>query len=270
MTTGHNESGPMSRNHLVLLSITVVAVAAAIAVDPVAQDPAYHRFADDRALAGVANFWNVLSNLPFAIAGVWGLATLSRLNPAIARMPYLLFCLGAIGVALGSSHYHLMPNSQTLVWDRAAMALAFMALFTMVLADRLGERIGRIALWPLVLAGLSSVAYWHWTELAGSGDLRPYALVQFLPMLLMPVLLLAYAPNQLRARCLWLTLLLYVLAKFAEHFDAGFMSSAIGLSGHSVKHLIAGVAVYFAILAAHREPAPVAAGEAATSGTSAR
>ena len=36
---------------------------------------------------------------------------------------------------------------------------------------------------PLLLAGLGSVVYWHWTELRGVGDLRPYAAVQFFPIL---------------------------------------------------------------------------------------
>ena len=33
---------------------------------------------------------------------------------------------------------------------------------------------------PLLLAGVAAVLYWHVTEQAGHGDLRPYLLVQFL------------------------------------------------------------------------------------------
>jgi hypothetical protein len=45
-----------------------------------------------------------------------------------------------------------------------------------------------------LFTGLASVAYWAWSEAQGVGDLRPYALVQFLPMLLIPVLLLTHRP----------------------------------------------------------------------------
>src|SRR3990172_102797 len=35
--------------------------------------PNYHNFADQRALWGVSNFWNVVSNLPFLLVALWGL-----------------------------------------------------------------------------------------------------------------------------------------------------------------------------------------------------
>ena len=45
-------------------------VIAALAVPRVAQDPAYHQFADTRPLLGIPNSLNVLSNLPFALVGL--------------------------------------------------------------------------------------------------------------------------------------------------------------------------------------------------------
>jgi hypothetical protein len=40
----------------------------------------------------------------------------------------------------------------------------------------------------LVSAGAGSLVYWHWTEFLGPGDLRYYALVQFYPMISLPVI----------------------------------------------------------------------------------
>ncbi len=39
---------------------------------------------------------------------------------------------------------------------------------------------------------MGSVWYWHFTESQGRGDLRPYIVVQFLPMLLIPAILLLF------------------------------------------------------------------------------
>ena len=45
------------------------AVIAALSAPRVAQDPAYHQFADSRPMLGIPNSLNMLSNLPFASSG---------------------------------------------------------------------------------------------------------------------------------------------------------------------------------------------------------
>ena len=116
-------------------------------------------------------------------------------------------------------------------------------------------------LWPLVVLGAASVWYWSWTERRGAGDLRPYALVQFLPLVLMPLILLIYAGSRRSAFWLWATFAAYFAAKVTEHFDAQIYQ-AIGFSGHSIKHLLSAVAVAFAILAILHLKAPVLRGSA--------
>jgi hypothetical protein len=51
----------------------------------------------------------------------------------------------------------------------------------------------------LVACGAATVLYWDWTESHGRGDLRPYALVQFLPLLLIPLLLLLFPARYIRS-----------------------------------------------------------------------
>src|SRR4249919_771213 len=58
----------------ILLLIVVAAIVAALLHAPVPQDPGYHVFADTRAVAGVNNFWNVFSNVPFLLIGVDGMS----------------------------------------------------------------------------------------------------------------------------------------------------------------------------------------------------
>ena len=137
------------------------------------------------------------------------------------------------------------------------MTVGFMALFGLVVRDRLSETLGRRALGPLLLLGTASVAYWYATELEGRGDLRPYYLVQFLPMVLIPLMLLS-GPGRggLRDGWLWATLALYVVAKQAESHDRALFELTGLLSGHSLKHLIAAVAVLCALRAALRPARP--------------
>lgn len=240
--------------------IALAAVALAFWLEPIPQDPSYHRFADGRTLLGIPNFWNVATNLPFLWIGILGIARRSRLRWAALRLPYLMLCVGAALVGFGSAWYHLSPSTPTLVWDRLPMTVAFMSLFAAVVQDRVSERWGRILLWPLIVAGVASIAWWYGSELAGHGDLRPYAVVQFLPMLLIPLVLALYRGQGLASAWLWAALGAYLLAKLAEHFDAVIFEVTGLLSGHSLKHLLAALAVWWltrAFLAnRHREAAP--------------
>ena len=65
------------------------------------------------------------------------------------------------------------------------MTIAFSSFFLSVWHDFISPRI-RGWLWPVVLFSAGTVFYWYWTETLGAGDLRPYIVVQFLPILLLP------------------------------------------------------------------------------------
>jgi len=137
-------------------------------VPRVAQDPAYHNFADTRAALGIPNFLNVVSNLPFLVVGALGLAFLARdarrgggdafASPA-ERRPYWPFFSGVALTAVGSGYYHWQPSNDTLFWDRLPMTLAFMALLASVIGERISLRAGGRLLWPLLLAGALSAHY---------------------------------------------------------------------------------------------------------------
>lgn len=234
---------------LVIAVAAVGAVAVAFWVDRIPQDPGYHLFADRSAVSGIPNFWNVASNLPFLFAGFMGLSWRRRLQDPAQSVQYLVFCIGVALVGVGSAYYHWAPSTPSLVWDRLPMTFAFMALFSAVIQDRVSERLGRALLWPLVAAGIASIAWWHWSELEGRGDLRPYAVVQFLPIILIPLMLLLFRGRGLREDWLWVMVASYLLAKLAEYFDAPIYDATGWLSGHSVKHLLAAVAVFFTIRA---------------------
>lgn len=212
-------------------------------VAAVPQDPAYHQFSDTRRLLGIPNFWNVASNLPFLLVGAAGLVYVQRHAAAICvaglEIAYAVFFAGILLTAFGSSHYHLAPGNETLVWDRLPMTIGFSALVSIIVGEFVSVRAGRRLLVPLLLLGFGSVEYWAWTEAHGVGDLRPYAIVQFLPMLLIPLVLLCYQPVHGRTRYFWWMILFYFLAKLLEYLDGAIFELGHLLSGHSLKHVAA-------------------------------
>jgi hypothetical protein len=93
--------------------------------------------------------------------------------------------------------------------------------------------------------GCLSVFYWRWTEQSGAGDLRLYALVQFLPILLIPFIIIAYKSRFTRKNDLYIVLLWYLAAKLAEHFDIFFYTPRGMLSGHTLKHFLAAFGAFW-------------------------
>ena len=231
------------------------AVGGTFLLDPIPQDPAYHDFADQRENFGVPNFWNVVSNLPFLFVGALGLGELRSIASPALRTHYLVLCTAVALVGFGSAWYHHDPSNATLMWDRLPMTVAFMVLFSAVIADRVSWIAGRALLWPLVAAGIASIAWWVRTEDAGQGDLRPYAIVQFLPLLLVPMILLLWRENALSTKLLWLALGSYAAAKLAEYFDAPILAATGAFSGHSLKHLFAALATWWIIRSFQGSPA---------------
>jgi hypothetical protein len=191
-------------------------------VPPIAQDETYRPFADNQTIWGTANFWNVVSNLPFALVGILGLW---KLRGVFNRV---LFA-GVLLTFFGSSSYHLAPSDARLVWDRLPMTLVFMALLACVV------KANNWLLATFLACGVASVLWWNIT-----GDLRFYVLVQFGPLLiLIPALWFVRD-----ARYLTGVLVFYALAKLAEFCDRAVFST-LPISGHSIKHVLAAIATYF-------------------------
>lgn len=227
-----------------LVALAALALAALAFLPPIAQDPGYHAFADQRTLLGLPNFWNVVSNAPFLLVGGWGLQVLFAPHPPAwvdrrERWPFLTAFAGALLVAAGSSYYHWNPNNDTLFWDRLPMTLVFMGLFSAVIMERVHARAGALLLLPFLGLGIWSVEVWRLKD-----DLRFYALVQFYPMLAIPLLGLLFPARYSHGRMLGWLAFWYGLAKLLEHYDAQVYEALRHLiSGHSLKHLAAAMAL---------------------------
>ncbi|MBK6005843.1 hypothetical protein JJB11_07020 [Ramlibacter ginsenosidimutans] len=234
--------------HLVLACAALVALA--LLAPAVAQPPDAHAFADQRALFGIPHALDVLSNLPFAAAGAWGLvllhrARLSQLHPT-QRGCAQVFFIGLLVTAAGSSWYHLAPDDIGLAIDRGSMSVAFAGLLGLVAAGRVSDRAGRALCVGLLLAAPASVLFWLRT-----GNVLPWAVVQFGGIALVLLVLATGSQRLATLPVRWsLVLLAYAIAKLFEVNDhAVLAASGELLSGHTLKHVAAALAAAPVIVA---------------------
>jgi len=200
----------MNRARLLALLLLTAALAGALALlAPLAQPLSYHEFADQRAFFGVPNFLNVLSNLALLLVAALGLGLLRRGSGAVfveraERWPYVLFFLAVAATSLGSAWYHLAPDN----------------------------------------TGAATVIYWHFSAALGAENVLPYFALQAYAILAVLVLLGCCPPRYSHGRYLLLTLALYGAALATERLDHPLFALGQFVSGHTVKHLLAALAVH--------------------------
>jgi hypothetical protein len=235
-----------------LASLCAVSVAILLFLPPVFQNPNYQHFAARQTLLGIPNFWNVASNAAFLAAAAFGIRALrsrSAFTEPWERHAFGVLLAGTVMVAFGSAYYHLRPDSTTLFWDRLPMTLVFMSLFAVTIGERIGLRIGRRCLLPFLALGVMSVGYWKI-----SGDLRLYGIVQFYPMIAIPLLLILLPPRYSGSAGLFATIALYGIAKLFELFDWQ-LASIVPTGGHPWKHLAAAASLLcYVMTVARRRP----------------
>ncbi|MBP7537659.1 MAG: hypothetical protein KA790_11795, partial [Ottowia sp.] len=221
------------------------ALAALAALLPATGLPAgYHDFADQRTLLGLPHALDVLSNLPFAAMGAWGLWWLRRVPVGCIdkaqRGLAVLFFVGLMATAFCSSSYHLDPHDAGLCIDRVGMSLAFAGLLGLAAADRISARAG-VALAALVAVAAPATALVAWL----GGNMTPWAVLQGGGL----VLLAALALRRPQPRALGFSIIgviaFYAVAKALELADAPvFALTQQLISGHSAKHLVAALAAW--------------------------
>ena len=212
----------------------------ALSLNPIPQDIEYHSFADSRIFAGIPNFFDVMSNLPFLIVGLFGVQFCHRSKLGAVGRAWLVLFVGVAFVSAGSAYYHWNPTNQSLVWDRIPMTMAFMGLFVSLLGEYLGYRLAAILLVPAVLLGIATVLYWALFD-----DLRLYYWVQLAPLLTIPAAMMLFRSRYTHDWLLLVALGCYALAKVAEVYDqAIFRATSEVVSGHTLKHLLAAAGCY--------------------------
>jgi hypothetical protein len=211
---------------------------------PIAQLSNYHAFADQTTLGAIPHAIDVLSNLAFVGAGLFGLflvlSNLSLTERGLSYWAYLSFFVWILVTSLGSAFYHWAPDDQRLFWDRLPIALACASLLAAVRADLVPGMNRRKALLELSIfigCAIFSVGWW-----AQTADLRWYLLLQILTLLLIPIWQFVYAAPMRQRRLFGVAIMLYVLAKICESFDHAILLHLGFISGHSLKHVLAALA----------------------------
>ena len=258
----------LTRREMVLAAIVLLVLAAQPLLPHLPQSQDYHHFSDTRALLGVSNALDTLSNIPFIIGGVAGivLICIGRLpapTSALGAMS-LLTLTGLIATGIGSAWYHVQvpPNDAGLSVDRYGMVIAFAGILGLAAADKVSERAGWWMGWTVLVAGPFSV--WWWTQ---TGTIAPYAVLQFGGMALLVLILFwrdesgepasaaaltadrGSASNASAGPNWGMLIGAYALAKVFEAADAQIWELTLRtLSGHSLKH-VAAACVAIAVIA---------------------
>jgi len=223
------------------LGLTCIVVT--VNLGPISQPQSYHDFADARTWLGIPRAWDVLSNLPFILVGAFGLYFALRQRSSLTaqqRRAYGTLFAGLMLTGFGSGYYHLAPDNDRLVADRLPMTVAMAGIICALIVDRFRAK----TLWllpVLIVLGLGSVLQWNWSEQHGHGDLRWYALYQGLVMVVGVLLLLLFPSRAPGTREFVIATIGNVAAKVFELLDKPIYHLGGVVSGHTLKHLSAGL-----------------------------
>lgn len=239
------------RIYLLILLAFALLLAAAV-LPPISQSALYHDFADQRLYWGIPNLLNVASNLIFLIVGIAGLLYLKK-EPLLQQhqpLPvemrlYRLIFASTVATCLGSIYYHWEPNLVSLFWDRLPIAIGFTSLLAATVMERFSANWLNYSAILLPIAGAISTLYWLWSELYGVGNLNFYIAAQFCSIILILLLVSGFPSRYTHASEIYRVMFIYGLAKLAETADQEIYQFGNIISGHTLKHILAGLAVYF-------------------------
>ena len=236
---------------IILISLFAVSLIAVMLFGEIEQYQSYHNFADSRTFFAVPNFFDVSSNLLFAVVGMIGTLFAYKRVRREAYYSWITMFAGVTLVSFGSGYYHWNPNDAALVWDRMPMMIGFMGLFSAVLTEFVNPKLERVMLVPAVVIGVLSVIYWHYTD-----DLRFYIWLQTVTFLAITAVLFLYEGRFTLNRYLLYAFGLFMLSKFTELNDRELYSVNNGLlSGHTLKHILSALAVFYLyLMLKRREP----------------
>lgn len=217
----------------VVLSFILPAALAAIAlIFPISLPLSYHDFADQTVVHGLKPFGDTVSNVAFLLAGVYVWAR-------ARSTPERVLAVSLIATCIGSWFYHLSPGDTRLLVDRLPMAPAFAAM-------------GAIALYAddeqpalLFTATFSSLFAIAAAYALATGNQAFWIVSQVYVLLI--VLSAALRPEMRLAAIA--AFILYAAAKLTETYDHQLHHVTGFVSGHTLKHLLAGLApiVWFAL-----------------------
>jgi hypothetical protein len=231
---------PRSWQLLALAGVVVAAAIAAIVSPAITRGSSFHTYADQRTWLGLPHAGDVLSNLPFVLAGAAGLARLA----AVASLPSLVF-VAIAGVGLGAGAYHVEPSDAALAFDWGPIVLTLAFLAALVIGDRIDRAAGAAAAVVFPAVAITTVAAWYLDGGTGAppGDMRWYVITQATLVAIVAfgslIPATTSAPATLHRGWILAGVAGFLAARGLAAADR-ILLDAVGLSGHSLKHVALG------------------------------
>jgi len=149
-------------------------------------------------------------------------------------------------VTFGSGYYHLAPDNAGLFWDRLPMTLVASAFVGTIIADRFGARAGLATLAVLFVLSAGALVYWRATQSMAQDNVWPYIATVYGSLSFAVVAMISFPSRYTHAHAAWVTFTIYMTAMaFDTWLDAPLYTMGAILSGHSLKHLLAAVALFW-------------------------
>jgi hypothetical protein len=120
------------------------------------------------------------------------------------------------------------------------MSVAFSSIMALIIGDRTKEKYGWWVSYILIPLGVLSVVGWSQAWLS----LRPYLLLQFGSMLAVFAIVCIRRKGKIPNSSILACLGFYAGAKVFEVFDLPVYEITGFISGHTIKHVLAAVALY--------------------------
>ncbi|KAI4316523.1 hypothetical protein L6164_024501 [Bauhinia variegata] len=178
----------------------------------------HHQFVDMRNLLGFV----------FALQG--GLFNISSKAEVWA---WVLFYAGTASMAFGSAYYHLKPDNNRLLWDTLPIMVAYIALLSSLLVERIGQRTGLCCTFSLLLASFLCVAYERIYN-----DNRFCTMFQLILPVAIPGVAFFYSSKYTHSSYWFWSAGIYLLAKLEAVADRKlYQLNNFTISGHSLEHL---------------------------------
>ena len=187
----------------------------------------YHNLADTRKLFNMKHGYNIISNLAvFAPA-----AYLLQKHTHTTQNKIFAFHISLI--ALTSTYYHLKPTNDRILWDMLSIATTHAVLLSYFVEEK-------VAITIYVLS-VMSVIYWFLYN-----DLRLYIIL----LLGIPLYIILQIYNDERVKQYIIPLIVSSLfTRYVEYNDSTvFNYTNKTISGHTLKHIGAGISLYLTII----------------------
>ncbi|CAA6671676.1 unnamed protein product [Spirodela intermedia] len=209
-----------------------------VATPKIPHSRSHHQYADMRNFLGVPNTLNVLTSFPLLMVGVVGFVLCLHgscfgISVKGETWGWAFFYAGVVGLAFGSSYYHLKPDDSRVTWEVFPMMISIVSLFSTLVVERVDERLGLTCLFSLMSLVLGSIAYERTFD-----DLRLRMTLTFIPSISIPALAFVFPAKYSHSRYWFWAAGLYLVAKFVASADMKvYWSTSYIISGHSLAHI---------------------------------